>query len=166
MDTEGCMSSGAEVKSMSGGAEVSRKALETIGQMRPRLKMADGWFKTITRTHLYYMRLTKDFRRNVKVLAAQGSGNGIEEVQRQLTLREGGGAGGVGDASNLIRKTIIDIGGLDDDDIEMEDAPPSTADLADDRPDPMAAQRVSGSPDGGTSNAGAIKQGGWASINM
>lgn len=154
MDQHGYMSSGNEPRAISGGTEAARKALELIGQMRPRLKMADGWFRTISRTHTYYMKLKKDFRKNIRALAAHG--NSVDQVHKELSLREGG-AGGGGDAWQLIQRTMIEFGSLKDDDLEMEDAPPLAANgqNAD-----TQSQRHSGSPD-----SGAVQQGGWASIN-
>lgn len=159
MDHNGYMSSGADSKISAGGTEASRKALELIGQMRPRLKMADGWFKTISRIHSYYMRIKKDFRRNMKVMAAQGDSNAIEQLQKQLTLREGGGGGGA-DEWNLIRKTILEFGSLEDEDLEMQDAPALEKDMAD-VPVDTGRQSTTGSPDSNT-----VRQGGWASINV
>lgn len=39
------------------GAEAARKALEMMGPLRSRLKMAEGWCKTLKRTHQYFSRL-------------------------------------------------------------------------------------------------------------
>lgn len=157
MDQHGYMSSGNESRAVSGGAEASRKALELIGQMRPRLKMADGWFRTISRTHTYYMKLKKDFRKNVKALAAHD--DAVEQVSRELSLREGGTGGG-GDAWQLIQRTMLEFGSLKDDDLEMEDAPPLQQNGQAEQRYEYPGRRASDSPDSGT-----IKQGGWASIN-
>ena len=40
-------SSEGSTHSAGSGAEAARKALELVGYMRPRLQMADGWFRTI-----------------------------------------------------------------------------------------------------------------------
>ena len=39
------------------GAETARKALETMGVLRARLHMADGWVGTLKRTHTYFTKL-------------------------------------------------------------------------------------------------------------
>lgn len=156
MDTYGFMSNNKELPTATGGAEAARKALEMIGQMRPRLKMADGWFKTIRRTHLYYMRIKKDFRRNVKALSAQGDFNALSALQKQLSLREGGSGGGA-EEFKLIERTLKDFGALEDEDLEMTDA---HAEEFDDNRTGGDRMTDTGSPDSGN-----VKQQGWATIN-
>ncbi|PGH19523.1 hypothetical protein AJ80_03858 [Polytolypa hystricis UAMH7299] len=41
-----------------------RRAIEILGDMRPRLKMAVGWFRTVHRLHSYLSRAKKDYRRS------------------------------------------------------------------------------------------------------
>ncbi|KAK5160818.1 hypothetical protein LTR16_012343, partial [Cryomyces antarcticus] len=103
------------------GAEAARKALEMIGQMRRRLKMADGWFRTIRRMHHYYIRMKKDYRKNT--LADNGVSGGRDESpehHRRLSLREGGPGGGL-EGYKLLEKTLKDLGSLEDEDLEMVD---------------------------------------------
>lgn len=103
------------------GSEAARKALEIIGQMRPRLYMADGWFKTIKKMYQYLRRMTKDFRKNVQAANESNSeSGGSPESSRQLTLREGGGGGGL-DEYKLLERILKEFGNLDDEDIEMTD---------------------------------------------
>lgn len=105
----------------SSGFEASRQSVELLGQMRPVLKLADGWLKTIIRVHQYFKRIKKDFERNSKhlnPLSAQSSPN--ETVF--LGIRDGGFGGGL-EEYKLFERTLRDFGSLDDGDTEMVDAP-------------------------------------------
>ena len=101
------------------GFEAARKALEMIGQMRPRLHMADGWFKTINRTHKYFRRYKSDYRKNVQDTAQSGSEESPLST-RHLSLRDGGIGGGL-DEFKLLERTLQEFGTLEDQDIEMTD---------------------------------------------
>ncbi|TKA74229.1 hypothetical protein B0A49_02028 [Cryomyces minteri] len=130
MDPDGSMCKAAGTASGMGhqgntndgrGAEAARKALEMIGQMRRRLKMAEGWFQTIRRMHLYYIGMKKDYRKNA--LANNGVSSGRDESpeqHRRLSLREGGPGGGL-EGYKLLEKTLKDLGSLEDEDLEMVD---------------------------------------------
>ncbi|KAF1989429.1 hypothetical protein K402DRAFT_272454 [Aulographum hederae CBS 113979] len=120
MDPDGFMckqTRGGPQESGDRGAEAARKALEMIGQMRLRLRMANGWFKTIKRTHVYFSRIRKDFRRNVRSLS-DASG----DSHSNLSVREGGMGGGL-EEFKLLEMTLKDFGSLEDEDMEMIDAP-------------------------------------------
>lgn len=97
------------------GASASRNALSIIASMRRRLRMADGWFKTINRVHRYYVRVKKDFQRNVHVLGGPSAPPG------PLSIREGGIGGGL-EEFKMIEATLKEFGSLDDQDVEMTDA--------------------------------------------
>jgi hypothetical protein len=105
----------------SSGAEAARKALELVGQMRKRLKMADGWFKTIRRVHLYFVRIKKDFQRNTRALEASSESGSSTESYRNLSLREGGAGGGL-EEYKLLEKILKEFGSLEDEDYDMLDA--------------------------------------------
>lgn len=102
------------------GFEAARKALETIGNMRSRLHMADGWFKTINRMHRYFRRLKADYRKNSQAVESSSEGDSPIST-RHLSLREGGTGGGL-DEFKLLERTLQDFGNLEDQDIEMTDA--------------------------------------------
>jgi hypothetical protein len=120
MDVEGFMcKKSANDGQESDGAVAARQALATIGMMRRRLKMADGWFRTIERVHKYFVRIKKDFRRNASALAENPSHGG---QLGQLSLREGGYGGGLEDFK-MIELTLKEFGSLEDQDVEMADAP-------------------------------------------
>lgn len=102
------------------GFEAARKALEIIGQMRPRLHMAAGWFKTINKMHRYLRRMKKDFAKNTQANESASESGSSPTSSRQLSLREGGVGGGL-DEYKLLERTLKEFGNLDDHDVEMAD---------------------------------------------
>jgi hypothetical protein len=106
-------------QSQDSGAVAARNALSLIGTMRRRLKMADGWFKTVGRVHKYFVRIKRDFRRNARALAESSPAGG---QLNHLSLREGGLGGGL-EEYKMIEMTLKEFGSLEDDDMEMTDAP-------------------------------------------
>jgi len=125
MDPDGYMCTQPTAKpgappSESKGFEAARKALEIIGQMRPRLHMADGWFKTINKMHRYLRKMKKDFSKNVQANESASESDGSPTSSRQLSLREGGIGGGL-DEYKLLERTLKEFGNLDDHDVEMTD---------------------------------------------
>jgi hypothetical protein len=157
MDVEGFMcKKSANTGQENDGAFAARQALATIGMMRRRLKMADGWFRTIERVHKYFVRIKKDFRRNARALAENPSHGG---QLGQLSLREGGHGGGL-EEFKMIELTLKEFGSLEDHDVEMADAP----DVADSvisavKTDAYNPQERS-PPEGG-----AVRQDQWNAIN-
>ncbi|KAF2808477.1 uncharacterized protein BDZ99DRAFT_56634 [Mytilinidion resinicola] len=126
MDPNGYMckarnqSNGSYSSSDRSGAEAARKALEIVGHMRKRLQMADGWFKTIRRVHLYFSRMKKDFERNTRALEASSESGNSPESYRHLSLREGGSGGGL-EEYKLLEKILKEFGSLEDEDLDMAD---------------------------------------------
>ena len=110
------------------GFEAARKALEIIGLMRPKLHMADGWFKTITRMHKYFKRMKSDYKKNTAAIESGVSESDESPVSsRHLSLREGGIGGGL-DEFKLLERTLKEFGNLEDQhDLEMIDARPSSS---------------------------------------
>ncbi|KAL1382358.1 fungal-specific transcription factor domain-containing protein [Phyllosticta capitalensis] len=77
MDPQGHMSKGTQFRDLvkpevdiTPGAEAARKGLELTNQMRKTLQMAEGWFRTVKRVHVYYMRTKRDYERNTKAMTA------------------------------------------------------------------------------------------------
>ncbi|KAF2496140.1 hypothetical protein BU16DRAFT_560977 [Lophium mytilinum] len=132
MDPNGFMckarnqSNGSYSSSDRRGAEAARKALEIVGHMRKRLQMADGWFKTIRRVHLYFSRMKKDFERNTRALEASSESGNSPESYRHLSLREGGSGGGL-EEYKLLEKILKEFGSLEDEDLDMPDADTDTS---------------------------------------
>jgi hypothetical protein len=102
------------------GAVAARQALRLIGMMRRRLRMADGWFRTISRVHRYFVRVKKDFQRNSRVLAEARS---INERSIPVSLRDGGVGAGLEEFNKMIEMALKEFGSLEDEDMEMTDAP-------------------------------------------
>jgi hypothetical protein len=105
------------------GFEAARKALEMIGQMRPRMHMAGGWFDTINRMHKYFRRIRIDYNKNVQEPDAphsDGDAMSTSTSSRQLSLREGGTGGGL-DEYKLLERTLTEFGNLEDQDVDMSD---------------------------------------------
>lgn len=114
---------GGDVKSKeSKGFEAARKALEMLGQMRIKLHMADGWFKTINRVHKYLRRLKSDYKKNVAAIESSASESDSPMLSRHLSIREGGIGGGL-DEFKLLELTLKEFGSLEDRDSPMEDVP-------------------------------------------
>ena len=139
MDPEGymCTPKSAEMQDANGskaeeskGFEAARKALEMIGTMRPRIYMADGWFKTINRMHRYFKRMKRDYKKSTAAIESGTSESDISPISgRHLSLREGGIGGGL-DEFKLLERTLKEFGTLEDQqDMELVDARPSTATL-------------------------------------
>lgn len=103
------------------GFAAARKALEMVGQMRPRLQMADGWFKTINRIHKYMRRMKSDYRKATSAESTTSESENSPLSTRHLSLREGGAGGGL-DEYKLLERTLKEFGNLDNQDIEMVDA--------------------------------------------
>ncbi|KAL4760539.1 putative C6 transcription factor [Aspergillus foveolatus] len=96
------------------GPVQSRKVLGILREMRPRLKMAAGWFRTLNRLHSYFSKVKRDYRRNSRrsdMLPPDAldphSGNGIRPV------REGGTGGGL-EEFKLLEKLFLEFGSIDD----------------------------------------------------
>jgi len=141
MDPDGCMSappprahSDTQPTRDGHGVDAARRAVQIIGQMRPRLHMANGWFKTITRMHRYFKRMKSDYYKNIQSMDRPESDAGSVSA-RHLSLREGGIGGGL-EEFKLFERALKDFGSLEEQDAEMTDAGPpsgsrSSADLDD-----------------------------------
>lgn len=103
------------------GFQAARKALEIIGDLRQRLHMANGWFNTISKMHRHFMRLKKDYEKNMSAMDSNASNEGSQLSSRHMSLRESGDGGGL-DEWNLLEQTLTHFSSLGDSDIEMTDA--------------------------------------------
>ncbi|KAL9101019.1 MAG: hypothetical protein Q9187_009290, partial [Circinaria calcarea] len=118
MDPEGYMcGKGNNSDDTANGQQAARKALEMIGQMRPRLPMASNWFRTCHRVHRYYEKIIIDYTRTTRALREGSSVDGIDclKLQKQLSLREGGTGGGI-EQFRLLEKTLKEFGSIEDED--------------------------------------------------
>lgn len=153
------------------GVDAARKALEIVGQMRKRLQMADGWFKTIRRVHLYFIRMKKDFYRNTRSLEASSESGNSPESYRHLSLREGGAGGGL-EEYKLLEKILKEFGSLEAEDLDMPDADADTAASRlgqglDEGSDAGSAAVMSEGMDitEGTPDSASVRQERWNAIN-
>ncbi|KAJ5123587.1 Transcription factor [Penicillium atrosanguineum] len=81
-------------------------------EMRPRLKMAVGWFRTLNRLHSYFSKVKRDYRRysrNRLDSMSDASDHGMTNGVR--TIREGGG--GL-EEFKLLEKIFLDFGSIED----------------------------------------------------
>ncbi|EZF74581.1 hypothetical protein H105_03714 [Trichophyton soudanense CBS 452.61] len=69
-------SPGRTAVTMMGAASLAqadlRKSIEILGEMRPRLKMAVGWFRTVHRLHGYFCKVKRDQKRPWRKLEVNG----------------------------------------------------------------------------------------------
>lgn len=120
MDTDGLMGTKpppASHDSHQLGVAQARKALDIIREMRPRLKMAMGWFRTLNRLHSYFSKVKRDFRRvsrNRLDSMSDASDHGLNGIR---LLREGGAGGGL-EEFKMLEKLFLDFGSIEDQLIE------------------------------------------------
>ncbi|KAF9887019.1 hypothetical protein FE257_010635 [Aspergillus nanangensis] len=112
MDTEGVLGPKLTADRNTQGQMQARKVLDILREMRPRLKMARGWFRTLNRLHSYFSKVKREFRRQSRRLdaladAADPHSNGTRPV------REGGAGGGL-EEFKLIEKLFLDFGSIED----------------------------------------------------
>lgn len=156
-----------------GGFEASRSALQLVGEMRPRLQMANGWFRTINRVHRYFRKIRKDFQQNTRLQGQSPestfSGD-TAEYARHLSLREGGAGGGL-EEYKLLEMTLKEFGHIEDEDFDMTDAPDADSarllaggDDASDAGSGVKSENMD-LQDDGTPDGGAARQDRWNAIN-
>ncbi|KAK2766791.1 hypothetical protein FQN54_006105 [Arachnomyces sp. PD_36] len=93
----------------------ARRAIEIVGEMRPRLKMAVGWFRTIHRVHSYYTRVKRDMRRRSSRRQDSIHENDVRVNGNGRPAREGGlGFPGSPDEFKLLEKALLDLGSAED----------------------------------------------------
>ena len=102
------------------GFEAARKSLEMLGELRSKIKLADGWFKTVNRMHKYFRRMKTDYRKNVAAMESSNSESESPLSTRHLSLREGGFGGGLSEFK-LLERTLHDFGNLEDQDSDIAD---------------------------------------------
>ncbi|GKZ81433.1 hypothetical protein AnigIFM56816_005952 [Aspergillus niger] len=107
MDPEGAL---APRDRATQGQAQARKALDILRDMRLRLKMARGWFRTLNRLHSYFAKVKRDFRRSSRKMDMDGVDvhmNGVRPV------REGGAGGGL-EEFKLLEKLFLEFGIIED----------------------------------------------------
>lgn len=131
-----------------------RKALDILREMRPRLKMAAGWFRTLNRLHSYFAKVKRDFRRHSRRPDMPDDLNGIRP------LREGGTGGGL-EEFKLLEKLFLDFGSIEDQLPEHdEELLPVDRTVSDSGSNPVKSETEMGEVDG----AGARRES-WVPVN-
>ncbi|KAJ5908880.1 hypothetical protein N7495_001562 [Penicillium taxi] len=99
----------------------TRKALDILREMRPRLRMAVGWFRTLNRLHSYFSKVKRDYRRysryrldSMSDASEHAAANGIRQI------RECGSGGGL-DEFKVLEKLFLDFGLIEDQLVEAGD---------------------------------------------
>lgn len=176
MDPDGLMgpkSPPASHDSHQPGAAQARKALDILREMRPRLKMGVGWFRTLNRLHSYFSKVKRDYRRysrnrldSMSDASDYGPPNGVRPI------REGGVGGGLEEFKTL-EKLFLDFGtiedqlpeSLDDDGtaVAVDGMPERTANLSDAGSNAVKSE-VGDPGDPGMDNASGRRES-WVPIN-
>ncbi|KAI9877587.1 MAG: hypothetical protein M1830_003487 [Pleopsidium flavum] len=150
----------------SGGQLEARRAIQIMGHMRARLKMAEGWFGTIQLMHRYYDKLIQDYKRNTQALvhSSESEIEGRPRLHRHLSLREGGLGGGL-EEYKLLEKTLKEFGVLEDENSGEEDA--KMVGTSPDATEVAEAGSAAVKDEGAESSAGNVapRRDGWAAVN-
>ncbi|PLN79594.1 fungal-specific transcription factor domain-domain-containing protein [Aspergillus taichungensis] len=95
------------------GPSPARQMLDLLRRMRPRLRMARGWFRTVNRLHSYFAKVRRDVRRHTR--RSDGGGAAVDDagLDGLRPVREGGAGGGL-DEFRLIEKLFLDFGTIED----------------------------------------------------
>nr|POE72440.1 putative transcriptional regulatory protein pb1a11.04c [Quercus suber] len=151
------------------GFEAAKQSLELIRGMRPRLKMASGWFKTINKMHKYLGELKEDYEKNVR---SPDSAHSTSDESTTLgrsehgTIRNGASGGGLSEWK-LFWRLITDFGKVDEPEMELLDTPRNTASRdADDHSSVKASVESEEAENGRIPPPEPVRQDGeWIAIN-
>ncbi|KAJ5585479.1 uncharacterized protein N7459_005279 [Penicillium hispanicum] len=117
MDPDGLLGSSpppANHDSHQPGAAQARKALDILREMRPRLRMAIGWFRTLNRLHSYFSKAKRDYRRYSRNrLDSMSDASDHAATNGPRSVREGGLGGGL-EEFKLLEKLFLDFGSIED----------------------------------------------------
>ncbi|ODH49803.1 hypothetical protein GX48_04031 [Paracoccidioides brasiliensis] len=183
MDQEGyvCSKPGlTDVQGLSSQGQVDvRKAIEILGDMRPRLKMATGWFRTIHRLHGYYSKAIRDFKRGSRKQEMLPTGCGAETDSRASNgrtygVQEGRRYAGPFDEVKLLDQVFVDLGNAEDQVADIngpdEDGTTASANAVERGPtsdvgsNAVKSESGDGMESQGDGGAGARKES-WVSVN-
>lgn len=155
-----------------GHVGAARKAVEMLGQMRRRLKLADSWFKTVRRVHMHFARMKREYRSSVRppLFAGNPRDDGFFDLQRLPALPEDGAEGGEW-RYKLLEQALKDSSTLEDEDQDMPDAPGTEFGKGTSGPDTGSDSGSATVKDEamelaeGPSDSAAVRQEGWNAIN-
>lgn len=83
----------------------TRKSLDILREMRPRLNLATGWFRTLNRLHSYFVKVKKDFKSRSR---------STDSVDGPMGLRRERGSGSGLEDFKFLDKVFLDFGNVDD----------------------------------------------------
>ncbi|EED22139.1 C6 transcription factor, putative [Talaromyces stipitatus ATCC 10500] len=112
MDVDGYLSPRQALSPTATGISIqpqlpTRKSLDILRDMRPRLRLAIGWFRTLNRLHSYFVKVKRDFKSRSR------SGDSIHSPMGLRPVREGGPGGGL-EEFKLLEKIFLEFGNIDD----------------------------------------------------
>ncbi|EAU33268.1 conserved hypothetical protein [Aspergillus terreus NIH2624] len=103
MDPDGVLSPKPTGDRNHQGQLQARKVIDILREMRARLKMARGWFRTLNRVHSYFSKVKRDYRRQSrKVDMVDGMDAHTNGIRAGL------------DEFKLIEKLFLDFGSIED----------------------------------------------------
>ncbi|KAJ5605780.1 hypothetical protein N7510_008561 [Penicillium lagena] len=91
------------------GAAQVRKSLDILREMRPRLKMATGWFRTLNRLNSYFSKAKRDFRRH-----SRNRGDSMSDASDHPVTNGFRQSGGGPEEFKLLEKLFLDFGTMED----------------------------------------------------
>ncbi|KAL3476271.1 fungal-specific transcription factor domain-containing protein [Aspergillus californicus] len=113
MDLDGALAPAYRADPHAQGQAQVRRVLDMLREMRPRLKIAAGWFRTLNRLNSYFSKVKRDFRRNSRRLDMLPPDIDLHNGNGFRPMREGGPGGGL-EEFKLLEKLFLDCGSTDD----------------------------------------------------
>ncbi|KAF1817495.1 hypothetical protein P152DRAFT_478469 [Eremomyces bilateralis CBS 781.70] len=104
------------------GFQATRKAIEMVSNTRKAMSMADGWLKALQKTHLYFVKAKREFRRSSR--SPPGTDTNFAFGGRPGQLRDVADVENTGDV-HMLDVLFSELVGLDNADMEMAEAPES-----------------------------------------
>ena len=114
MDQDGFLSSkpAASGEGSPGPPQILRKAVDIIRNMRPRLKLATGWFRTLNRLHTYFCKVRRDATRPARKFEIKP--DPVDQYANGSRSDREGGAGGNPEDLRLLEKLFQEFGAAED----------------------------------------------------
>lgn len=113
MDVDGYLSPRQALSPTATGSTIqpqlaTKKSLDILRDMRPRLGLAAGWFRTLNRLHSYFVKVKKDF--------GKSRSRSTDSIDGSVGLRpvRDGGLGGGFEEFKLLEKIFLEFGNIDD----------------------------------------------------
>jgi hypothetical protein len=119
MDQEGYLSSTSSFNDGTTGSGAQpqaqvRRSLDILRDMRQRLSMAAGWFRTLNRLNSYFVKVKKDFKINSRRSETIPAVDGVDAPSNGIRPVREGGLGGGQYEFKLLEKLFLDFGNIED----------------------------------------------------